>query len=183
MEKRYPALQTISVLLKILAIIVIVIGIFSLFSIISIGQLQIPSRLSQFLGTFLLSFGIMPTILLTSVSSLFLWGSSELLICFMDIEYNTREEFTTPSESEATINLNQESQPKVINNSQFMSDEKTEELDPNLEYIAEGEILTGRYKGQIVTSQIVENEEITKEPTEIKKSSQPQKSIWNKKLW
>ncbi len=91
MGKRYPALQTISFLFKLVAIVIILAGVFHLifvmFNSIEIVTYRVNS-LPEWLST--LPFALIP-LFSSLLLALILWAFSELIICLVDIEYNTRQ--------------------------------------------------------------------------------------------
>jgi quaternary ammonium compound-resistance protein SugE len=96
MQKRYGALQTISILFKILGVIIIGIGLTSgiLSLLIASEIISIPRtsflNIPGFSDIFPLGAGII-TFLFSIIFGLFMWGIAELIICVIDIEYNTRK--------------------------------------------------------------------------------------------
>jgi hypothetical protein len=99
MTKRYPALQTISFLFKLLAIFTIVLGIIHLIGVILVTAQLITYQI-DFLPAFVstLPFALIP-LFLSLLFALILWAFSELIICLVDIEYNTRQSIRTSSTS------------------------------------------------------------------------------------
>ena len=103
MEKRYPALHIISLLLKVLAIVIIILGIFLIVVVLSKNDASLSfAFLPQVFGTPLLNLGVVPIILFTLVAALILWGIAELLVCLVDIENNTRVRAALESQPKET---------------------------------------------------------------------------------
>lgn len=78
-ERRYPALEIVSVLLKVLAVIVAVIGI--------ITAIAAPFTTT---ATFVAELGLVISILLVAAfQALVLYAIAELILVVIDIEHNT----------------------------------------------------------------------------------------------
>jgi hypothetical protein len=93
MEKRYPALHTISVLLKVISVLIIALSaIFLIISIMEKGGMIYFSDFESLPIIALLSLpGSLFLFLVALIAALILWAYADLLVCLMDIEVNTRE--------------------------------------------------------------------------------------------
>ncbi len=91
MQRRYPALQTISSLFKAFSILTIVAGLLPLVLAIAggMGLLTMHVRYLFFGSWPVLAAAILQLFVALAVA-LFLWAFAELLACLVDIEYNTR---------------------------------------------------------------------------------------------
>jgi len=162
MQKRYPALRAISLLLKFLSVIIIASGFILTFIILF--RSSIPSTfLSRFLfisGSFWLTLGVVPLTLFSLLSGLILWGIAELLICLVDIEYNTRSQLLTSIQSKVTTS----SETSV----------KTPKLAPNPKPSLSTPLVTSTPQ----TNPISNTQTETKEKRKFNI-----KSILNKKIW
>jgi|PlaIllAssembly_1097288.scaffolds.fasta_scaffold375822_1 hypothetical protein len=103
MGKKYPALQTISFLFKLLASIVVIFGIIHIICVILVSAELIDYQIRYFpllFSTF--PFAFIPLFLCLLIS-LILWAFSELIICLVDIEYNTRQNTNNRNTSEPSL--------------------------------------------------------------------------------
>ena len=102
MDKRYPALSTVSSLLKTISIIVIVVGVGSSVWLTIMGK-QLFGAASQWS----LAIGVIG-ILLSVVAGVLIYALGDLFRCMMDIESNTRKKgrvTATSDEAESPVPL------------------------------------------------------------------------------
>jgi hypothetical protein len=192
MGKRYPALQTISFLFKLLALIVLLFGIIHIICVILVSADIITYQihyLPLFLST--LPYAMIP-LFICLLLALILWAFSELIICLVDIEYNTRQ-LTQKSVNESTVSQNNISPILGLDNQiKTQSEQRPKKSQEAHEQ--------SKLVGQIHSSPISENQgytevsyKLTKEPKTIK-PPKPKvkrsfalkatlKNIFNKKLW
>jgi len=105
LDTKYPALRTIVTILKVMAIIVIVLGVGLGIGITAAGA---KSSIPLIFGSTAM-FAIV-CVMVSLVTSLFLYASAELIVCFMDIESGIRK---LGSSNKAQNNLVASENPRI----------------------------------------------------------------------
>jgi hypothetical protein len=103
MRKKYPASQTISLLFKLISLALLIAAVLHILLIILSTGHAVTYRIN-YLSTLwsTLPFALLPFFSLLFLA-LILWAFSELLVCLVDIEYNTRRIAQNPDNPSRAI--------------------------------------------------------------------------------
>jgi hypothetical protein len=187
-NKRYPVLEIISILLKILSVITFLAGIFLIIVVLFgddyFGLSKFLNHMVPFFGSFLLTIGIIPIVLYSLLAALVFWGFAELINCIVAIEYNTRVGLSKDKEpvqiKDPNPILTKQFEPPIINDKNTISNEQFEdtivdktELSDHAQPIFKNESKTVSKKSKNTSN---ENKVKTKREFNIK-------TILKKKLW